>query len=74
MIRTRQKSSDSISIMTLLKAGKTPNIPEKKREISKIDLVKIICEEKVLMKLKTILRKNQMTLLLKPWPLPSFFK
>ena len=74
MIRTRQKSSDSISIMTLLKAGKTPNIPEKKREISKIGLVKIICEEKVLMKLKTILRKNQMTLLLKPWPLPSFFK
>ena len=49
------KKSDSMSIMTLLKAGKTANIPEKKREISKIGLAKRICGEKVSMNLKTIL-------------------
>ena len=59
--------------MTLLKTGKTANIPEKKREILKIGLVKTICGEKVLMKLKTILGKNKRKLLLDPWPVPSFF-
>ena len=61
MIRTQQKSSDNISIMALLQAGRSANIPEKKREISKIGLVKTICEE-VLMKLKTTLGKNKRTL------------
>lgn len=60
------KCSDRISIMTLLNAGKTANIPEKKREMSKIGLVKTICEVKVLMKLETILGKNKRTLLLDP--------
>ena len=47
--------------MALLQAGRSANIPEKKREISKIGLVKTICEE-VLMKLKTTLGKNKRTL------------